>query len=62
MILRLKTRFHLVFVNFMQLEDENSYVNAYMRSTNHEEHLECIKTLFGEDIMKMRFHAKLAGM
>ena len=62
MILRLKIRLHLVFVNFMQLEDENSYVNAYMRSTNHEEHMECIKTLFGEDIMKTRFHVNPAGL
>ena len=56
MNLRLKTRFHLVFAIFMQLEDNNIYVNAYMRSTNHGEHMECIKTLFREDLMKMHFH------
>ena len=59
---RAKTRFHLVFVNSMHFDDENLYVNAYMRSTNHEEHMECITTLFGEDIMKMHFHVNPVGL
>ena len=62
MNLRLKTRFHLVFVNSMHFEDENLYVNAYMGSTHHEEHMECIKTQIGEDFMKTCFHAKPAGL
>ena len=62
MNLGLKTRFHLVFVNSMHFEDENLYVNAYMGSTNHEKHMECIKTLFGQKFMKTCFHVFPAGL
>ena len=62
MNLGLKTRFHLVFVNSMHLEDENLYVNAYMGPTHHEEHMGCIKTQFGQECRKTRFHVIPAGL
>ena len=62
MNLGLKTRFHLIFVNSMHLEDENLYVNAYMGPTQHEEHMGCIKTQFGQKFMKMRFHVIPTGL
>ena len=62
MNLGLKTRFHLVFVKFMHFEDENLHVDAFMGLTQHEEHMECIKTQFGQKFMKTRFHKFPTGL
>ena len=46
----------------MQMVSAIGYVKAWMGSTNHEEHIGCIKSQFGSDLMKTGFHANSVGV